>query len=64
MSMQRCSLCAVTSVWVFAHLMGLKMDPTENSNLFCWAVLQMDQLSDQVHCLVAQTAGVAEQRGS
>jgi len=40
------------------------MDPSENNHLFFWVILQMDQLADQVHCLVAQTAWLPERRGS
>lgn len=64
MSMQCFFHHAVGSVWALAHLTGLGMDPSENNHLFFWDVLQMDQLSGQAHCLAAQTAWLAEQRGS
>lgn len=51
---------AVRSVWAPAHLTRLRMDPPEKNHLFCWIALQRYQLSDEVHCLVAQIPWLAE----
>lgn len=46
-----CFHCAVWPAGAIVGLTGLGMDPSAKNHLFCWVVLQVDQLSDQSHCV-------------